>query len=180
MDESEIWRDIPGYEGRYQASNLGRIKSMARCVRRVDSRTGKDTSFMIKEKILKASRFNKTGHISVFLRDEQNPKGIGKPVHQLVAATFIGKKSPQLLVLHRNGNPNDNSLSNLHYGTKSENGEDRYRHANAGLKLTTDDVIEIRKLIKLGISQREIARQFNVSDTTVYYIKRGERFKWLK
>jgi hypothetical protein len=178
--ETEVWKDIPGYEGRYQASSFGRIKSLGRWFNRADWRTGLITKVRVPERILAAARFNSLGHLSVYLRDETHPDGIGKPVHQLVLLTFIGPAPAGLEVLHKNGIPTDNSISNLRYDTRSENMTDRYRHSGKGLKLTVDNVIQIRKLLCEGIPQRQIAKTFGVSDTTIYYIKTGRRFKWIK
>lgn len=178
--KTEIWKDIPGYVGRYQASSLGRIKSLDRFFDREDWRTGVITSVHVNEKILTAGRFNTHGHLSVFLRDSQYPDGIGKPVHQLVMLAFVGSAPEDLEVLHKNGIPTDNQITNLCYGSRSENMTDRYRHAGQGLKLTVNDVIKIRDMLCQGVQQRQIARMFNVSDTTIYYIKQGRRFRWIK
>jgi hypothetical protein len=177
--KTEIWEDIPGYEGRYQVSSLGRIKSLEREFIRHDWRTGLPTLVSVRERILKAGRFNRLGHFSVFLRDEKHPNGIGVPVHKIVMLTFVGEPPVGTEVLHINSNPVDNQLTNLRYGTRSENQIDRYRFAGGGLKLSTDDVIEIRKQLERGRQQRQIAKQFGVSDTTIYYIKSGRRFEWL-
>jgi len=174
-----VWKDIPGYEGRYQASSLGRIKSLKREFSRTDWRTGKITKVAVKERILKPGKFNKAGHLSVFLRDKENPNGIGKPVHQLIMRTFIGEPPQGMEILHINGVSTDNRVENLRYGTRSDNGIDRYRHAGCGLKLTKCDVREIRKLLAKGVQQRQIAQRFNVSDTCIYHIKKGQRFKWI-
>jgi hypothetical protein len=176
---TEVWKDIPGYEGRYQASSLGRVKSLKRVFQRLDRRTGKLTDVLVSERILKPGKFNLAGHLSVFLRDKEHPNGIGKPVHQLIAKTFFGEPPRGMEVLHINGVPTDNRIENLRYGTHSENGVDRYRHAGRGLKLTSCDVNEIRKLLATGVQQRQIAQRFGVSDTSIYHIKKGRRFQWL-
>lgn len=177
--KTEIWKDIPGYEDRYQASTLGRIRSLDRFFERKDWRTGNITQVHVNEKVLTAGRFNAHGHLSVFLRNQQQPDGVGKPVHQLIMLTFVGAAKDGCEVLHKNGNPKDNRLENLCYGTRSENMTDRYRHAQCGLKLTVSDVKAIRVMLQNGVPQRQIARCFGVSDTTIYYIKKERHFQWV-
>ncbi|NLB17419.1 MAG: HNH endonuclease, partial [Syntrophomonadaceae bacterium] len=109
---NEIWKDIPGYEGEYQASTFGRIKSVKRKVISKNWYTGNPFYRTVPERILKPGRFCKSGHVSVVLRKGTS----GKPVHQLILRTFIGEVPQDMEVLHINGNPTDNCLSNLRYG----------------------------------------------------------------
>ena len=114
---NEIWKDIPGYEGRYQASTLGRIKSLERLVPSKNYATGKPFLRTVPERILRPGKHCKSGHMSVVLG-----RGVsGKPVHQLVMLTFVGPPARGQEVLHNNGNPADNRLDNLRYGTRREN-----------------------------------------------------------
>ena len=96
----EIWKDIKEYEGLYQVSNLGRIKSL----------------YFKNEKILKG-RLDKDGYILVRLY--KNEKGINKKVHRLVAEAFVPECKIQ--VNHKNGIRDDNRAENLEYVTASEN-----------------------------------------------------------
>ena len=171
----EIWKDIPGYEGKYQASSLGRIKSMNRKVRGVNPYTGVEFMRSVPERILKPGMYCKTGHVSVVLSGHSN----GKPVHQLVALAFYGPCPTGYEVLHKNGNPRDNSVSNLHYGTRTENILDVYKF-RAWRKLDLASVDEIRKQLRLGLSQSLIAKNFNVSVSTINKIKLGRTFSWYK
>ena len=100
----EIWRNIPGYEGLYQASSLGNIKSLYRFVKCVHG--GRRS---VPERILKPGRFCKAGHVSVTLGKGTN----GKPVHQLIALTFIGPRPKGADTRHLNGDPTNNRLDNL-------------------------------------------------------------------
>ena len=119
---TEIWKDIPGYEGRYQASNLGRIKSLERKVRSVNRYTRNDFFRTVPERILRPGQQRKTGHLSVVL----GRGTCSKPVHQLVARAFLGTVPENNEVLHNNGNPTDNRVENLRYGTRRENIMDVY------------------------------------------------------
>ena len=170
----EIWRDIPGYEGKYQASDAGRIRSLSRPVQGVNHYTHEPFLRTIKGRILRPGRFCKSGHVSVVLGRNTS----GKPVHQLIARTFIGACPAGQEVLHNNGNPADNRLSNLRYGTRTENILDVYRIGKCWRKLSLDDVDAIRFGLVSGSSGRELASMFNVSEATISRIRLGRSFSW--
>jgi len=109
----EIWKDIPGYEGRYQVSDAGRVRSVDRPVRVVCH--GVDTVRVAQGKVLRPGR-NNSGHVTVALG-----RGNSRLVHQLVLEAFVGQCPNGCEVLHLNHQPADNRLSNLSYGTRSEN-----------------------------------------------------------
>ena len=173
--EKEIWKDIPGYEGRYQASSLGRIKSLKRKVRGENPYTRKEFLRTVPERILRPGRFCKSGHVSVIL-GRGTP---GRPVHQLVAFTFLGPRPEGLDILHINGNPLDNRVGNLMYGTRRENILDVYFQGKAYKKLTIYDVVEIRKMLKAGMTGADIALKMGVSQHCISKIKRRKTFSWL-
>lgn len=125
----ELWRDIPGYEGLYQASSLGRIRSLDREII-ANYKNGKTQIRHYKGQILAPGRYNKDGHLSVVLGKGTS----GKPVHSLVALTFIGTRPKDCDVRHVDGNPANNRLDNLMYGTRTQNILDVYRKENHGEK----------------------------------------------
>ena len=170
----EIWKDIPGYEGRYQASTLGRIRSIDHPVNGICHYTGRPFTRIIKGRILHPGRFCKSGHLSVVL----GHGAPGSPVHQLIARTFLGACPNNCEVLHNNGNPTDNRVSNLRYGTRTENILDVYRCGGIWRKLSLEDVDDIRFGIKCGTSGNELAAMFGVSPSTISSIKLGRTFKW--
>ncbi len=174
--EIEMWKDIPGYEGEYQASTLGRIKSLERTAPSKNRYTGKPFLRTVPERILKPGRFCKTGHVSVILRRGTN----GRPVHQLILKTFIGEAPEGMEVLHKNGDPTDNRLSNLHYGTRTENILDVYRQGGRWRKLSIEDVEAIRLGLLCGIAGIELARMYEVSQQVISSIKHRRTFAWLK
>ena len=109
----EIWKDIKGFEGIYQASNLGRVKSLERF------RKGKNGSLVtVKERILKPKLTNR-GYYRVDLWKQS----IGKhyKVHRLVWEAFNGSIPEGLQVNHINEVKTDNRLSNLNLMTCKEN-----------------------------------------------------------
>ena len=111
----EIWKDIKGYEGIYQISNLGRVKSLERKVNH--SKHGKQ---LINEKILSHGTDN-IGRKGVVLCKRGNKKNFR--VHQLVAMAFLNHKPNGhiLVVDHIDNNPSNNNLSNLQIISCREN-----------------------------------------------------------
>jgi hypothetical protein len=108
---AEEWRMIPGYEGRYEVSDHGRIRSIPR--RKVHGG-------------ILAAATDGAGYPSVLLYDDQGPSV--RLVHRLVALTFIGPCPEGQQVRHRNGNPMDPTASNLTYGTHGQNQLDSIAH----------------------------------------------------
>jgi hypothetical protein len=103
LDEKWAW--IPGYEGRYEASDHGRIKSHCRSV-----------------PLIMHQRVSNMGYFMVMF------SGKNLTVHRLVMRAFNGDSA--LVVRHLDGNQKNNALSNLKYGTYSENAHDRVAHGN--------------------------------------------------
>lgn len=110
----EIWKDIPGYEGLYQASSLGRIRSLDRFDGRMH---------WIKGRIL-CQTSNKLGYKRLSLFKEGKDKKV--IVHRIIAATFLGNH-PSLDVNHIDGNPSNNAISNLEWCTRAENIQHSYK-----------------------------------------------------
>jgi len=171
----ELWKDIPGYEGKYQASTYGRIKSLERETL-WKSRSGKPFLRKVPSRILKPGQYCKCGHVSVIL-GRGTP---GKPVHQLILLAFIGPPSNGMEVLHNNGNPKDNRLCNLRYGTRRENILDVFYQGKAWRKLCLDDVEAIRFGLFTGITGAELSKMYDVSQNTIGKIKHRKEFGWKK
>lgn len=168
--DNEIWRDIPGYEGRYQASSLGRIKSLERMV------ACRGGYRKIKEKILKQHIRDQGGHLGCSLGKGCNNIG----VHRAVALAFIGPVPKGMEVLHNNGDPQDNRPDNLRYGTQTENILDVYFQGGAWRKLTLDDVSAIRFGLYSGHTANELSHEYGVTPKTIKDIMSGRRYGWLK
>ena len=105
----EIWKDIEGYEGLYQVSNKGRIKSL----NRIDSRGRK-----VNEKIL-SSKPNNKGYLRVHLY--KNGKRKPFSVHRLVAIAFIPNPNNLLEVNHKDENKENNTVDNLEWCNRKYN-----------------------------------------------------------
>ena len=169
---TEIWKDIPGYEGRYQASTAGRIRSVDHRVRLVAH--GKETTRLSPGRVLRPGRC-KSGHVSVVL----GHKAHGSPVHQLIMLTFVGPVPEGCEVCHNDGNPANNALENLRYDTRSENIKDVVRQGGRWRKLSADDVRAIRRRLNDGEPGSAIARDFEISHQQISHIKHGRAFGWL-
>ena len=115
---NEIWKDIPNYEGFYQVSDMGRVKSLKRKVRKWDGfRT-------ISERILKPDE-NKNEYLCIVLYKKGKSKSYF--IHQLVMFVFKGSCPEGYEVNHKKGIKHDNRARKLEYVTHSENQKHAYR-----------------------------------------------------
>ena len=129
----EIFKDIPNYEGSYQVSDLGNVKSL---------RYGK-------ERILKPAT-HKSGYLHLGLRKDCKRKD--KNIHQLVAESFLNHVpcGTKLVVNHINFNKHDNRIENLELVTSRENGN--LKHINSTSEYTGVCWDKLRKKWKASIS----------------------------
>lgn len=104
--EKEIWEDIKGYEGLYQVSNLGRVKSLDRYVR------SKNNSIALKKGKLLKTHTDKDGYLSICLYRTKCKKF---QVHRLVAEAFIPNPYNLPQINHKNELKDDNRADNLEY-----------------------------------------------------------------
>ena len=106
----EVWKDIEGYEGLYQVSNLGRVKSLSR----IDSLGRK-----YKEKMLRQS--NSRGYLHICLSKDNNRKGY--QTHRLVAQAFVSNPKNKPQVNHIDEDKTNNQANNLNWMTSKENND---------------------------------------------------------
>ena len=114
----EVWKDITGYEGLYQVSNLGRVKSLERTK---DNNGGK---VKVNERIMKISS-DQAGYNIICLT--KNGKRKTHKIHRLVALNFVPNPENKREVNHKDGNKSNNIYCNLEWSTRAEN----IRHAFA-------------------------------------------------
>lgn len=154
--KNEIWKPVPR-DPRYFVSTIGRVKG--------------PSGRILKHKI-------KDGY--PYIDISQNPIIKSHRIHLLMLEAFIGPKPPGRICRHLNGKRSDNRLENICWGTPKENYADMIRHGtrlygekNHMAKLTRDDVLEIRRLSKSGLSTRNIAKSFAVTQGHIWRIVRG-------
>ena len=168
--DNEVWKDVKGYEGYYQVSNLGNVRSLDRTILCKNGSKRFTTG-----KILKPQK-DYQGYLRVCL----NVCGKFKTyrVHRLVALNFLDEKENKDQINHVNGVKDDNRLANLEWVTGSENikhaiktglMKDSYiDRSNKGIlnpnsKLDAEDVKKIRQLRKEGYKLKELSDIFKVS-----------------
>ena len=117
---TEDWRAVPGWEGLYEVSDQGRVRSLPRVTRGGFSGTRR-----ISGKVL-SPVYTVSGHVGVMLQDGERVFRSG--IHRLVMLAFVGPCPEGMEVCHNNGIPDDNRLENLRYGTRSENIYDAVKH----------------------------------------------------
>lgn len=118
--QPEQWRPIPGYEGVYEASDGGSIRSIDRIV--FDS-NGRKMKYRGR---IRKTYVHPKGYLYTSLCIDGQTTS--HKVHQLVLSAFTRPRNPGEVVRHRNGDPADNRLTNLAYGTPAENSQDSLRH----------------------------------------------------
>ena len=109
MEKFEIWKDIKSYEGLYQVSNLGRVKSLPKVKKT-------KTQYLMKERIMSFNN-HRNGYLTVMLYS--NSKGKRVYVHRLVACAFLGENDLQ--VNHKDLNKKNNVIENLEFVDNREN-----------------------------------------------------------
>lgn len=128
----EIFKDVIGYEGIYQISNLGNIKSLSRCVVRSNNR-----NFITKTKINK-NHICDTGYYAIRLKK----LGVSKifKVHRLIAVAFMPNTENKPQINHIDGNKLNNDISNLEWCTNKENAIHAYKNklSNPSTKIAVE------------------------------------------
>ena len=164
----EIWKSVVGYEGLYEVSDKGRIRSLDRVVEL--ELYGAVRRQLRRGRILKPQLTPK-GYLQVCLyRDRVRSTTY---VHQLVARSFLGH-TDSLEVNHKNGDKTDNAVANLELVSHQENIEHSYRQlgrVGPNRKLTNEEVREIRKS---DLSCSAISKRYKVHQMTISNIRRGE------
>jgi hypothetical protein len=145
-ERSERWLPVVGYEGEYEVSDLGRVRSFSRMVY-----AGRGWERLQAGRLLKA-RTDHRGRPTVGLC--RNGKQHRRPLHHLVLEAFVGLRPPGMECCHYDDDPLNNKLENLRWDTKSANMRDQVRngrhhgarktHCKYGHELTPDNVCPSR------------------------------------
>lgn len=174
----EVWKDVKGFEGLYQVSNTGKVKSLGR----VELMTGRheDAYYRKRGERLLSQRNGVYKNVNLY----KNSEAWNKLVHRLVAETFL--ENPLCLpeVNHLDENKFNNHLDNLEWADRRGNALHSV-HKTSGSncptsKLIEVDVYEIMELLTQGqLTQKEIGKMYNVSNHAIFRIKAGDNWAWL-
>ena len=163
----EVWVDVIGYEGLYQVSNLGRVKSLRRT--QILPASG---GIRIREERFLCNQLHYKGYKTLKL--SKNDKSIRFKIHRLVANAFIPnpKKYPQ--VNHINGIKTDNIVENLEWCTNIQNQQHAIKKGLRKLMFTDSQILDIRTDKK---SLNKIADKYNCSFQLISQIKNHKSYK---
>jgi len=169
----EVWKDIPGYEGRYQVSDQGRVRSLdRRCA--ATSKRGKVFYRWHPGRVLSPGKnTSEVPYQYVTLHTEKQ----NFLVHRLVLLAFVGPCPLGMEARHLDCDYQNNSLSNLTYGTHMENMADSLVAGHTTRKLTPRQVREIRARIASGEPNLRICKDYGVSDVVISNIKLGRTYR---
>lgn len=167
--EFEIWRDIEGYEGLYQVSTLGNVKSL-------------NYRYTEKEGILKPTK-DKDGYLLVGLWKNRKEKKFR--VHKLVAGVFIPNDNPieKTEINHKDENPSNNHVDNLEWVTPKENCNYATRNERLSKKLKgkgTKPILQYTldgEFIKEWESIKQASEELNITHSNIGRCCRGEQKK---
>lgn len=144
---TEVWKPVVGFEGLYEVSDLGRVRSLDRVVRRLN-RWGQVSDFFCRGRLIRSGP-HQGGYLSIHLYRGGEVKST--TAHVLVAEAFIGPRPAGMEVCHNDGDKKNCAASNLRYDTPSGNNQDKEQHGTARkgdnhqtAKLTTTAVLAIR------------------------------------
>jgi hypothetical protein len=172
----EIWKPIADYEGLYEISNYGRIKSLLYW-------------HGTNERILKSMK-DKNGYLYIVLyKDNINKK---YKIHRLVLETFVGPCPSGMQCCHNDGKPDNDFVENLRWDTLKNNHKDKIKHGTYNRppkfigselwnsKLNDNKIIEIRKMFKNGVRIKDICRLFNLSHGCISHVVHNRTWKHVK
>lgn len=174
---TEKWVAVKGYEGLYEVSNFGKVKSL----RKISG-----TCFR-KERELSLNRLSKDGYVRIALT--KNYKVCETKMHRIVAEHFIPNPLGKETVNHIDGNKLNNRVDNLEWADRHEQLVHAYNHKlknpvrgclNVSAKLTQQDVEYIRKNYKRQSTESgtvALAKKFGVTNVVIGNVLRGKTYK---
>lgn len=173
---SEIWKDVVGYEGLYQISSFGNVKSLGKTIDK-----GKFGKVFFPEKLL--SVFIDNQYFYIGLHKNKKQKKIS--IHRILAIAFIPNPENKPFINHKNGIKTDNRIENLEWVTPKENSEHasinnlvarNFGEKNGKHKLNTKDILLIRNS-RYKISRKELSKNLNVSIKHIDRIRENKRWR---
>lgn len=166
----EEWRPVPGFEDRYDVSNLGRVRSW------------QNPHGRLVVPYLKIPTIDSDGYLYVGLYEKK--KGKHCRVSRLVLMAFVGLPDVEMEASHLDGDATNNRLDNLAWETRLENEQHKNEHGTRPRgesqylsKLTEEQVKEIRRLRNLGFKLAELAKRYGLYETAIHKICKRETWK---
>jgi hypothetical protein len=178
---TEIFKDIIGYEGLYQISNLGNVKSL-------EKKLKNGNGYAVRKEIIMTPGKKENDYLFVYLCKNGSKKAFY--VHRLVAIHYIPNPENKPEVNHKKSNKTDNRYFMLEWNTREENLVHSYKEgtrkpqfgsSNSAARLTENKVKKIREIYSLGeTSQRKLAESFNVSHAIIHGVINKTRWSHVK
>lgn len=179
---TEIWKDVVGYEGLYEVSNLGRIRNVGRTI--ID-KLGRNHPV---RQCIRSLHSTPTCPYYVIVLCKGDRDFHNHLVHRIVAEAFLPDYDEDLEINHKNGNKHDNRPENLEIVTRKEN----IAHArNTGLvndsgvfnsrSVLSEALVKKSRAYRLwGVSVAQLARDHNVNPGTLHLAAKGRTYKNIK
>lgn len=185
MSVAETWKAVVGYEGLYEVSSQGRVRSVDRviCKKRSDANCG--FKYRLKGKVLSPA-ITRTGYLNVSLRNGGFSKSY--QVHRLVVVAFLGEIPINKEINHKNGIKADNCVENLEIVSHAENMRHGFRiglivhrkgENSCCAKATEKQIRKGMRLIRNGKTMREAAATIGISPYILPLVKCGCTWKHL-
>ena len=175
----EVWKDIPEWEGLYQASSLGRIRSLDRTIVAI-SRWGTPQKYKRPGKILKL-KVDRDGYLGCHLN--VSPRSKHCKAHQLVCMAFHRLPVDGEVVAHNNGVRDDNRPENLRWATTRENFHDRRAHGtwpsgeNSGKAILDEGKVKMLREVNDPSRDAEFAEKFGVGPSAITHARIGHTWR---
>jgi hypothetical protein len=171
----EVWKPVVGYEGSYEVSDHGRVKSLARNIHRRD-RWGGLSGRRVTGMLRKPQVRNGYRYLTLLHTDRRF-------IHRLVLEAFVGPCPEGMEACHNDGNPANNQLENLRWDTRKANHADKRIHgtlvegyAHPAAKLTFAQIEAIRVEYAVRRNPTELAKRYGIAYRTVFkYVYREAR-----
>lgn len=177
----ELWKAIPGYEGFYEASSTGRIRSIDRVVDTYSHRAARPARQRRKGKVL-SQNIGHHGYLLTCLNS--HGRSATKRVHMLVCAAFHGSRPDGMEACHSDGNKINNRSDNLRWDTPLGNAADKIAHGtdargakNGNAKLLPDQVLAIRDS---AMSVKSLSDAYGVTPDNIRLIRARKIWAWLE
>lgn len=176
---TEVWKAVPGFEGVYEVSDLGRVRSLDRVLVQ-GCKWGGTMQRFYKGRVLSPG-VDKRGRLFVNLNYLCSTKR--RSIASLVAEAFIGPRPEGMDVCHGDGNSSNNKLLNLRYDTPAGNAADKIMHgthlfgeSTPASKLTEEQVLKILSSPLSGVALAEI---YDVTPAAICAIRKGKNWAYL-